>query len=62
MHEQVREWSFAHFADSEHGEWYGYLQRDGSLSSTLKGSLWKSFFHHPRALWLCHKIAGELKI
>ena len=62
MHEQVRDWSFAHFSDSEHGEWYGYLQRDGSVSSTLKGSLWKSFFHHPRALWLCHKIARELNI
>ena len=58
-HEQVRAWSFGHFADPEHGEWFGYLQRDGSVSSTLKGSLWKSFFHHPRALWWCMNLAGE---
>ena len=60
MHEQCREWAFGHFADSEHGEWYGYLHRDGSPSSTLKGSLWKSFFHHPRALWVCHRLAAEI--
>jgi N-acylglucosamine 2-epimerase len=60
MHEQCREWAFRHFGDAEHGEWYGYLQRDGSPSSTLKGSLWKSFFHHPRAMWMCHRLAAEL--
>ena len=35
MHAQVHEWSFAHFPDAEHGEWYGYLHRDGSLSQKL---------------------------
>ena len=57
MHEQCRRWSFKHFGDSGHGEWFGYLNRDGTPSSTLKGSLWKSFFHHPRALWMCHRLA-----
>jgi N-acylglucosamine 2-epimerase len=61
-HEELREWSFQHFADPEHGEWYGYLHRDGSVSSTLKGSLWKSFFHHPRAMDLCHRVARDLNI
>ena len=58
-HEQVRAWSFSRFGDPGHGEWFGYLNRDGSVSSTLKGSLWKSFFHHPRALWLCHQWAAR---
>lgn len=58
LHEQVRDWSFKHFSDPVHGEWFGYLHRDGTPSSTLKGNLWKSFFHHPRALWMCHRIAG----
>lgn len=58
-HEQVREWSFARFGDPEHGEWFGYLRRDGAPSNTLKGSLWKSFFHHPRALWRCHQLASQ---
>lgn len=53
-HEKLRLWAFEHFGDPEHGEWFGYLHRDGTPSNTLKGSLWKSFFHHPRALWLCH--------
>jgi N-acylglucosamine 2-epimerase len=44
----VLHWSIDHFADPQHGEWYGYLHRDGSPSSSLKGSLWKSFFHLPR--------------
>ncbi len=59
-HEQVRAWSFGHFADREHGEWFGYLHRDGSLSTTIKGNLWKSFFHHPRALWMCHGMAADM--
>lgn len=59
MHEQCRVWAFEHFGDAEHGDWLGYLHRDGSPSSTLKGNLWKSFFHHPRALWLCHRLAAE---
>lgn len=50
-HQQVHDWSFQHFADPEHGEWFGYLHRDGRISSTIKGNLWKSFFHHPRMLW-----------
>lgn len=52
-HQQVHDWSHQHFADREHGEWYGYLHRDGRLSNTLKGGLWKSFFHHPRMQWFC---------
>ncbi|MFM2243096.1 MAG: hypothetical protein RLZ97_1951, partial [Verrucomicrobiota bacterium] len=42
-----------------HGEWFGYLHRDGRPSSGLKGSLWKSFFHHPRALHLCAGLAAQ---
>ena len=57
MHEECRAWSFSKFADPEHGEWFGYLHRDGSVSSTLKGNLWKSFFHHPRALLKCGILA-----
>lgn len=59
-HEQVRNWAFAHFQDPVHGEWFGYLNRDGSISSTLKGNLWKSFFHHPRCLWYCWQLCREM--
>ena len=36
------------FPDSEYGEWFGYLHREGHISSTLKGNLWKGPFHLPR--------------
>lgn len=60
-HQLVHDWSFKHFADSQHGEWYGYLHRDGRVSVPLKGNLWKSFFHHPRALWYCARLCDELR-
>lgn len=50
-HQLVHDWSFQHFSDPQHGEWFGYLHRDGSVSNTIKGNMWKSFFHFPRMLW-----------
>jgi len=55
-HQMVHDWSFQHFPDPELGEWYGYLHRDGSVSSRLKGNLWKGPFHLPRMLWYCWKL------
>ncbi len=60
-HQQVHDWSFKHFTDPQYGEWYGYLHRDGRVSVPLKGNLWKSFFHHPRALWYCLRLCEEMK-
>ncbi len=58
-HQLVHDWSHRHFADPVHGEWFGYLRRDGTVSSTLKGNLWKSFFHHPRMQWTCWKLLDQ---
>ncbi|VTR99899.1 AGE family epimerase/isomerase [Tuwongella immobilis] len=55
-HRAVHEWSFRHFADAEFGEWYGYLHRDGRISTPLKGSMWKGPFHLPRMLWYCWRL------
>jgi len=55
-HAQAHDWAFNHFPDPEHGEWYGYLHRDGSLSTPLKGNLWKGPFHLPRMLLTCWKM------
>ena len=60
MHQQIHDWSYAHFPDSEHGEWFGYLHRDGSIASTLKGNLWKGPFHLPRMLLTCSQICERL--
>jgi len=58
-HRQIHDWAYAHFPDPRHGEWFGYLHRDGRISNTLKGNLWKSFFHHPRALWYCWRLVDS---
>ncbi len=50
-HRMVHEWSFRHFPDPRHGEWFGYLHRDGSVSQPAKGNLFKGPFHLPRMLW-----------
>ena len=47
------DFTFSHFADTENGEWYGYLHYDGSVANTLKGNIFKGPFHLPRMLmWL----------
>ena len=55
-HQQVHDWSFKHFADRKHGEWYGYLHRDGTPANQVKGSMWKGPFHLPRMLWYCWQL------
>ena len=60
-HKLVHEWAFRHFPDATHGEWFGYLHRDGSLSVPLKGNQWKGAFHVPRMYWKCWQILEEMK-
>ncbi|MEZ6092033.1 MAG: AGE family epimerase/isomerase [Pirellulaceae bacterium] len=55
-HDVAHRWAYDHFADPEHGEWFGYLHRDGHRSSTLKGSHWKGPFHLPRMQLTCWKL------
>lgn len=59
-YEKVHGWSFNHFPDPEYGEWFGYLHRDGSVSTPLKGAMWKGPFHLPRALLQNLKLLGEM--
>jgi len=49
-HEKVQEYVWSRFPDPEHGEWYGYLTREGVPSHSLKGNHYKGCFHIPRAL------------
>ncbi len=60
-HRMVHDWSSTHFHDSEFGEWYGYLHRDGRVSVRLKGNLWKGPFHLPRMLWYACRLCEEMK-
>ena len=58
-HTLVHDWAYTHFADAEHGEWYGYLHRDGSVSVPLKGNMWKGPFHFPRMQLVCWQLLEE---
>ncbi len=58
-HQQIHDWSFDHFPDREHGEWFGYLHRDGRLSVTIKGNLWKGPFHLPRMQLTCWRMLQD---
>lgn len=57
---RVHDWTFARFPDPEFGEWYGYLHRDGTVSTPIKGGMWKGFFHVPRCLLMCKAALEQL--
>lgn len=59
MHRQVHDWSFKHFPDPVHGEWFGYLHRDGTLAQPAKGNMFKGPFHLPRMLWYCWQLLSS---
>lgn len=59
-HEQVSHWAYAHFADTEFGEWYGYLHRDGSVAQPAKGNIFKGPFHIPRMLVKGYTLCNDL--
>jgi N-acylglucosamine 2-epimerase len=47
---RVNDWTWKHFPDPQHGEWFGYLDRLGEPALTAKGGAYKGCFHIPRAL------------
>ena len=51
--ERVHSYTWSHFPDPVHGEWYGYLDRRGEVLLPLKGGKWKGCYHVPRALYQC---------
>ena len=59
MHRQVNDYAYRVFNDKEHGEWFGYLHRDGSIAQTAKGNLFKGPFHLPRQEWLCMQLLKQ---
>ncbi|MBE5765328.1 MAG: N-acylglucosamine 2-epimerase [Clostridiales bacterium] len=55
-YDKLHDYAFGHFCDHEHGEWFGYLHRDGTVSHEQKGSLWKGPYHLLRCLILCDSL------
>lgn len=59
-HERISEWTYAHFPDTEQGEWYGYLHRDGTVAQPAKGNLFKGPFHIPRMMIKGYMLCREI--
>ncbi len=59
-YDRLHEYTFSHFSDDKCGEWYGYLHRDGTVSHTQKGSMWKGPYHLVRCLILCEAILDAM--
>lgn len=60
-YERIHEWAYSHFPDKKNGEWYKYLHRDGTISSTVKGNRWGGPFHLPQMQLYCWKLLEEMK-
>lgn len=61
LFQTTKDYTFKHFPDRTHGEWYGYLDRDGRVSQSFKGGPYKCAFHVPRALLLCWNTLKQLE-
>lgn len=59
-HKQISDWTYAHFPDTEYGEWYGYLHRDGSVAQSAKGNIFKGPFHIPRMMTKAYMLCQEM--
>ncbi len=56
----VCEYAFTHFSDREHGEWFGYLRKDGKCTEPpCKGHTYKGPFHVMRMLGKCMQMLKE---
>lgn len=59
--EKVHNYTWKHFRDPEHPEWWGYLNRRGEVLLDLKGGKWKGCFHVPRGLYQVWSICKSIK-
>lgn len=61
-YEKVHDYSWSHYSDPDHGEWFGYLNRQGKPLLELKGGKWKGCFHVPRAMYQCWQALEKVAI
>ena len=60
-YQKVHDYAWNRFSDTENGEWFGYLSRQGEPHLTLKGGKWKGCFHVPRAMYQCWKAFEKIE-
>lgn len=59
---KIDSWSWKNFNDPQYGEWFAYVDRNGNVCHTFKGSNWKAFFHLPRYLLICINLCKMLPV
>lgn len=59
-HKTISDWTYKHFPDSECGEWYGYLHRDGTVAQPAKGNIFKGPFHVPRMMIKASMLCADI--
>lgn len=57
---KLHRYTWTHYVDNKHGEWFGYLNRKGIPILDLKGGRWKGCFHIPRALLLSSEYLNNI--
>ena len=60
MHRKAFDYAYRVFPDSDYGEWYGYLHRDGTVAQPAKGNLFKGPFHIPRMMLKTAELYTEI--
>lgn len=60
-YQRIDGYTWSHFPDLNHGEWFGYLNRQGQPLLSLKGGKWKGCYHVPRALYECWQVFDALE-
>lgn len=60
IYKKTHEWIVKHLVDSEYGEWFGYLHRDGTVAQAAKGNLFKGPFHIPRMLTIAQILIKDI--
>lgn len=61
-YERLLAYTQEYFVDREDSEWYGYLHYDNTVSTTLKGNIFKGPFHIPRLHMLMAVLDRDGKI
>ncbi len=60
-HRMAHDWAYGHLPDSDYGEWFGYLHRDGTVAQPAKGNIFKGPFHIPRMLIKASTLCADIQ-
>ena len=58
---RIHDYAWQRYPDPEHGEWFGYLNRQGEVNNRCKANRWKCCFHLPRTLFEISTMLAEMR-